>query len=426
MEIILYIIAALLCVSVLLGIVILVKLKKPTSDGGVQALSDDVKALGAKTEMLMKNTGDEFSRVRGEIGNVTQTVNTNLADVTKSNYEGQVKLTNLVKNSLNEMSEANIKQNERLTQALEHSVERMTQSNEKKLEEMRATVDEKLTSTLTSRLDSSFKTVSERLESVYKSLGEMKELSGGVTALNRLFTNVKTRGTWAEYQLGALLDQIIPNMYVKNYQAKDGAGVVEFAVKIPSADSKKITYMPVDSKFPAEDYGRLCDASASGDAAAVLDARKALERRVIDEAKTVSKYINEPETTPFAVMYLATEGLYAEIASSQNGLLEKIQREYSVLIAGPSTVTALLSSLAVGFRTAAINEKAGEIRDILAAVKKQYAEFDNVLHSVKKKLESADAEIDKAVKRNEIINKKLKSVGEIDAEKADNLLSDGE
>lgn len=426
MEIFIYIITALLCVSVLLGIAILIKLKKPSSDGGMQAVTDEVKALGTKTDILMKNTGDEFSRVRGEIGNVTETVNAKLADVTKANYEGQVSLTNLVKNSLNEMSEANEKRNSHLAETLERSVERMTQSNEKKLEEMRATVDEKLTATLTSRLDSSFKTVSERLESVYKSLGEMKELSGGVTALNRLFTNVKTRGTWAEYQLGALLDQIIPNMYVKNYKAKDGAGIVEFAVKIPSADSKKITYMPVDSKFPTEDYGRLCDASSSGDAAAVLEARKALEHRVIDEAKTVSKYINEPETTPFAVMYLATEGLYAEIASSQNGLLEKIQREYSVLIAGPSTVTALLSSLAVGFRTAAINEKAGEIRDILAAVKKQYADFDSVLHSVKKKLESADAEIDKAVKRNELINKKLKSVGEIDAEKAENLLSDGE
>jgi len=426
MDILLYIIAVLLVAVAAIGVTILIKINKIKTGGQSVNQSDDIKALGAKTEMLMKHTDDEFSRVREEIGKVTQTVNANLADVTKANYDGQLKLTTLVKNSLNEISEANVNQNKRLTEALEHSVERMTQSNEKKLEEMRATVDEKLTATLTTRLDSSFKTVSERLESVYKSLGEMKELSGGVTALNKLFTNVKSRGTWAEYQLGTLLDQIIPNMYVKNYQAKDGAGIVEFAVKIPSADGKQIRYMPVDSKFPAEDYQRLCDASASGDPDGVAEARKALEKRVLDEAKSVNKYINEPETTPFAVMYLATEGLYAEIASSQNGLLERIQREYSVLIAGPSTVTALLSSLAVGFKTAAINEKAGEIREILAAVKKQYADFDTVLRAVKKKIESADAEIDKAVKRNEIINKKLKNVGEIDADRADHLLSDGE
>lgn len=422
MQTLLYAVSALAVIAVILLIIILIKISRPNSDKNDSALNE----LSVKSDVILKSLGDESARSRTEIKNVSESVNDKLADVTRANYDSQVKLMKLVTNSLNEISELNRNQNEKNTDKIERSLDKMRENNEKKLEEMRATVDEKLTETLTSRLDSSFKTVSDQLSNVYKSLGEMQELSGGITNLNKLFTNVKTRGTWAEYQLGAILDSVIPNMYVTNYNAKDGAGIVEFAVKIPSADSKKITYLPIDSKFPTEDYVRLCELSESGDAQGVEIARKALEKRVVDEAKTVSKYINEPDTTPFAVMYLATEGLYAEIASSKNMLLEKIQNEFRVIIAGPSTVTALLSSLAVGFKTAAINEKAGEIREILSAVKKQYTDFDTVLRAVKRKLESADAEIDKAVKRNEIINRKLKNVGEIDAERADYLLSDGE
>lgn len=422
MQTLLYAVSALAVIAVILLIIILIKISRPNSDKNDSALNE----LSVKSDVILKSLGDESARSRTEIKNVSESVNDKLADVTRANYDSQVKLMKLVTNSLNEISELNRNQNEKNTDKIERSLDKMRENNEKKLEEMRATVDEKLTETLTSRLDSSFKTVSDQLSNVYKSLGEMQELSGGITNLNKLFTNVKTRGTWAEYQLGAILDSVIPNMYVTNYNAKDGAGIVEFAVKIPSADSKKITYMPIDSKFPTEDYIRLCELSESGDAQGVENARKALEKRVLDEAKTVSKYIDEPNTTPFAVMYLATEGLYAEIASSKNMLLEKIQNEFRVIIAGPSTVTALLSSLAVGFKTAAINEKAGEIREILSAVKKQYTDFDTVLRAVKRKIESADAEIDKAVKRNEIINRKLKNVGEIDAERADYLLSGGE
>lgn len=422
MQTLLYAVSALSVISVILLIVLIVKI----SELSKYKNSSQIKELSVKSDIIFKTLGEESAKNRDEIKNMTDAVNSKLADVTKSNYDSQVKLMRLVTNSLKEISETNSRQNEKNTEKIERSLDKMRENNEKKLDEMRATVDEKLTSTLTSRLDSSFKTVSDQLSNVYKSLGEMQELSGGIANLNKLFTNVKTRGTWAEYQLEAILEGIIPNMYVKNYKAQDGAGVVEFAVKIPSAGSKKITYMPVDSKFPTEDYARLCLASESGDSEGVENARKALEKRIADEAKTVSKYINEPETTPFAVMYLATEGLYAQAVSSKNMLLEKIQNEYRVIIAGPSTVTALLSSLAVGFRTAAINEKAGEIRELLSAVKKQYGDFDAVLRAVKKKIQSADDELEKAVKRNEIINKKLKNVGEIDAERAEYLLSDSE
>lgn len=239
----------------------------------------------------------------------------------------------------------------------------MRESNEKKLEQMRVTVDEKLTSTLSQRLDSSFKTVSDRLESVYKSLGEMKELSNGVTAnvttLNRVLTNVKARGTWAEIQLGSILDQTIPGMYETNFTCvPNSKEKVEFAVRIPSSDGEQTTYLPIDSKFPMEDYVRLCTAADSADAEALAAARKALESRVVNEARTISKYINVPLTTPFAIMYLATEGLYAEIASSRSGVPEKLRSEFNVMIAGPSTITALLNSLSLGFRAVAINEKA--------------------------------------------------------------------
>ena len=302
----------------------------------------------------------------------------------------------------------------------------MRESNEKKLEEMRVTVDEKLTSTLTQRLDSSFKTVSDRLENVYKSLGEMKELSNGVTAnvtaLNKVLTNVKARGTWAEVQLGAILDQTLPGMYETNFVCVDGSkDRVEFAVRIPSNEGT-VTYLPVDSKFPMEDYVRLCDAADSADPEALAAARKALEARILSEAKTITKYINVPKTTPFAIMYLATEGLYAEIASSRTGIAEKIRSEFNIMIAGPTTITALLNSLSLGFRAVAINEKANEVRLLLAAAKVQYDKFGVVLQKARQKIDEAGKSLDEAGKRNEIIRKKLRSVEEIDGGTADDIL----
>ena len=301
------------------------------------------------------------------------------------------------------------------------------ESNEKKLEQMRVTVDEKLTSTLSQRLDSSFKTVSDRLESVYKSLGEMKELSNGVTAnvttLNRVLTNVKARGTWAEIQLGSILDQTIPGMYETNFTCvPNSKEKVEFAVRIPSSDGEQTTYLPIDSKFPMEDYVRLCTAADSADAEALAAARKALESRVVNEARTISKYINVPLTTPFAIMYLATEGLYAEIASSRSGVPEKLRSEFNVMIAGPSTITALLNSLSLGFRAVAINEKANEVRLLLAAARVQYDKFGVVLRKARQKIDEAGKSLDEADKRNEIIRKKLGKAGELDGSSAADIL----
>ena len=328
---------------------------------------------------------------------------------------------------LNTIREKNVEISEKQNQKIEDSLTLIRESNEKKLEQMRMTVDEKLNETLSKRLDSSFRTVSDRLENVYKSLGEMKELSTGVTAnvssLNKVLTNVKARGTWAEVQLGAILDQTIPGMYETNFVCVPGSkDRVEFAVRIPSSDGGATTYLPIDSKFPMEDYVRLCNAADSADPVALENARKALEIRVLGEAKTITKYINVPLTTPFAIMYLATEGLYAEIASSKSGLLEKIQNEYGVMIAGPTTITALLNSFSMGFKTMAINEKANEIKLILGAVKKQYEMFDTVLTKVKKKITEADTSIDEATKRNEMIRKKLKDIDAADSISASGIL----
>ncbi|MBQ3085830.1 MAG: DNA recombination protein RmuC [Clostridia bacterium] len=364
---------------------------------------------------------------RRETGAALTEMSEKIQAVTEKNYDFQMRFQTQLHEGLGMIREKQVETSARQTALITETIEKLQLSNEKKLEEMRTVVDEKLSATLSERLDSSFKTVSEQLNNVYKSLGEMKELSVGVTdnvtALNRVLTNVKARGTWAEVQLEAILDQTIPGMYVKNYSPNNSAERVEFAVCLPAGDDKKQTvYLPVDSKFPMEDYVRLCEAADKADAVALAAARKALEDRVLQEAKTVKKYIQVPQTTPYAVLYLATEGLYAEIAASKTGLMERIQHEFGVMIAGPSTVTALLNSFAMGFRTVAINEKANEIRLLLAAVKSQYENFAVLLDKAKKKVDEAGTTLESAQKRNSIIVKKLKGVEELDAGQAGELL----
>ena len=290
---------------------------------------------------------------------------------------------------------------------------RMQEGNERKLEQMRATVDEKLTATLGTRLDASFRTVSKQLESVYVSLGEMKELSGGVTAnisaLNRVLSNVKARGTWAEVQLRGILEQTIPGRFVENYAPDPNSRErVEFAVRIPSVGGEAV-FLPIDSKFPVEDYVRFCEYVQSGDAAAADAARKALETVVLQEARTVRKYIRPPQTTPFAILYLATEGLYGEILSARSGIAERMQREYGVIPAGPSTITALLNALSVGFSAIAVHEKADEVRKVLADCRQQYDKFGEVLQKARRKIDEAGRSLDEAQDRNRIIAGKLKS-----------------
>ncbi len=425
----------LLSVTTVLLIVLIALVIK---SGGKNNNDKELTEIRMQNDNLKDCVSDEFERNRRENADfqhrISDDMNRSFVRTTESisklknsNYENIIKLNESISKSLNEIKDANSSQNEKQTRITAEAILKMQESNEKKLEQMRATVDEKLNETLGTRLDSSFKTVSQQLENVYKSLGEMKELSTGVTnnvsSLNRVLTNVKARGTWAEVQLESILDQTIPNMYVKNFASDAGSlKRVEFAVRFPSNDGSEV-YLPIDSKFPMEDYVRLCSAADSADTEAVKSARKALEDRVLLEAKEITKYINVPVTTPFAILYLATEGLYAEIASSHSGIAERIQSTYSIMIAGPTTITALLNSLSMGFKAIAINEKANEVRQLLAVTKAQYEKFGVVLEKAGKKIEEAGKTLDDARKRNAIIRKKLKSIDEPDSPQADILLS---
>lgn len=422
--------------SVILLIAVLVKVRR---GGDSEKLISRLAVFSSQLDRQQTLLSDESERgrreqrqfqteMRREIAETLSRMMEKIEAMNSAGLESRQKLLETVTSSLDNIRKTNAEQNERQSRMLTEAIFRMQESNEKKLDQMRATVDEKLTSTLTTRLDSSFKTVSDQLENVYKSLGEMKELSSGVTdnvtTLNRVLTNVKARGTWAEVQLGNILDQTIPNMYVRNFSAYPGSKErVEFAIRIPSGSGEDHdAYLPVDSKFPMEDYIRFCDAADSGVAGAVSAARKSLEASVLTAAKSITKYINVPVTTPFAIMYLATEGLYAEIASSRSGISEKIQSELNVMIAGPTTITALLNSLSMGFRAVAINEKANEVRRLLAAARQQYAKFGDVLEKARRKIDEAGKTLDDAQHRNRIINDRLKGVAEIDAAEAEKTL----
>ncbi len=329
-----------------------------------------------------------------------------------------------VQTLVREMQTLNAQNSDKITTAVRENLDKILQSNEKKLEQMRATVDEKLNETLTNRLNSSFKTVGEQLENVHKSLGEMKELASGVSDLQRVLTNVKARGTWAEVQLGNLLEQTLTaEQYERNVSPKGDRNRVEYAVKIPSREQEgAFVWLPIDSKFPQEDYLRLSEAADKADKDAVEAAAKALERAVKEEAKTISSlYINVPQTTDFAILFLPTEGLYAEVLR-RPGLCEEIQTNYRVMICGPTTLTAFLNTLRMGFRTIALDKRAAEVWKILSAAKGQYEKFEVVLAKAKKKIEEAGSSLDDATKRNDIIHRKLKGVESIAPAEADQML----
>ena len=359
----------------------------------------------------LPDIGTEFERSRRENAQNIIMLNKSIAEQGKENLRERTENQKVISEGFAAIASENEKRSEKLNDTLTNSLEKLRESNEKKLDEMRKTVGEKLDSTLNERLDSSFKQVSERLEGLYKSFGEIKELSNGVTdslsSFNRVLTNVKSRGTWAEVNLRGILDEIIPGRYETNFSTDKSLKRVEFAVKIPAADGS-ITYLPLDSKFPMEDYVRLCTAAEKGDEEGLAQARKSLYATVINEAKAVKGYINPPLTTPFAILYLATEGLYNEILSSEVGTAEKIQNEYSVLIAGPTTISALLNSLAVSFTNIAINEKADEIKNELLVVRKEYDKFAELLEKAGKKITEAGNTIEEAKKKTETIQKKLK------------------
>ncbi len=310
-------------------------------------------------------------------------------------------------------------QMEQLRQSTQQSLSALRQDNERQLTEMRRTVDEKLTQSLDKRLNDSFAQVSQRLEQVYKGLGEMQTLASGVGDLKKVLAGVKTRGSWGEMQLGALLSQLLaPGQYEENAQVIPGSSErVEFALRLPGREDGCV-YLPIDSKFPQEDYLRLTEASQAADREAVAEARKALSTRIKAEAKRISgKYVAPPHTTDFAVMFLPVEGLYAEVTQTP-GLVETLQQDYRVVPAGPSTFSALLNALQMGFRTLAIEQRTGEVWQLLAAVKKDFGLFAETLEKTRQRIRQAGESIDTAFTRTRSIQRKLGAVELLDGEDA--------
>jgi len=314
----------------------------------------------------------------------------------------------VISGRLDEISKTNVL----VAQTADQRLKEIRADNEKRLEEIRQTVDEKLQKTLENRLSVTFRTVSEQLESVYKQLGEMKTLAKGVDNLEKVLTNVKTRGMWGELQAERILQEILtPEQYEKNVVTKKGSSdSVEFAVKLPGQADGSYVYMPIDSKFPREDYERLCDATERADAPAIAASRVALVRRVKLEAKTIcEKYIDVPHTTDFAIMFLPIEGLYAEILSAP-GLQESLQRDYHIMVAGPTTLASLLNSLQMGFRTLAIEKRTSEVWNVLGKVKFEFGNFENAMKAVQKKLQSASDDVEKVFTRQRVMARALKNV----------------
>ncbi len=331
--------------------------------------------------------------------------------------------------NLTRLTEAQEKKADELRVAMEAKLVQLQTDNAAKLEEMRRTVDEKLQGTLEKRLGESFKLVSDRLEQVHKGLGEMQTLAIGVGDLKRVLTNVKTRGTWGEVQLGNLLEQILaPEQFSRNVQTKPNSREnVEYAIRLPGRDEVdgKEVLLPIDAKFPKEDYERLVDAAERSDAAAVEQAGKDLELRVRAQARDIrDKYLAPPHTTDFGILYLPTEGLYAEIAR-RPGLADSLQRDHRVLIVGPMTLAALLNSLQMGFRTLAIQKRSSEVWKVLGAVKSEFGKFGDTLEKVKKKLDETGNTIEDAMHRSRQLERKLKKVEALPAGEAAAVLGEG-
>lgn len=313
-----------------------------------------------------------------------------------------------------------------LTSSLDKKITDLQSGNEKKLDEMRATVDEKLQKTLETRLGESFRLVSERLEAVHKGLGDMQQLATGVGDLKRVLSNVKTRGILGEYQLENMLDQLLtPEQYAKNVKTKAGSNaLVEFAVKLPGKDPEQVLWLPIDSKFPKEDFELLLEAYDKAIPEMIEECRKNFIKGIKKCAVDIfSKYIDPPNTTDFAILFLPFESLYAEVIRTP-GLFEAIQRESRIIITGPTTLSALLNSLQMGFRTLAIEKRSSEVWQLLGAVKTEFGNFGAILDKTQKKLQEASNVIDQAGQRTRAIERKLRNVQELPAEQVNLLLGD--
>lgn len=379
----------------------------------------------------LSNQSEELDEVKDTLNNLrNDNAKTNAAltyikqDI--DNFQNQTLINNdRINKTLSEHTEKFVESSKGLTKEINDSLSEIRESNEKKLAEIQGNISEKLDKSLNERLDKSFESVSKQLGDLYKSLGELDKMQTGITSLNKTLSNVKTRGTWGEVQLNDILaDTMQSSQYDRNVKLKsDSDDLVEFAIKIPSKDDDKtFVYMPIDSKFPSDRYIAVVEASESADPDLLNKARNELKTRILHEAMTIrDKYITPPTTTDFAVMFLPTESMYAEVLSI-DGLAQDCQNKYRVIISGPSTITALLNSLRVGFENLTLSKKTQEVRKILQAVKTQYDKLSETIDAAQKKIDGASKATGELKKRTDMINSKLRNIESIGIEESNSLL----
>jgi DNA recombination protein RmuC len=420
-ETLLFLTIALLVVAVVMLFLVLQR-RTQTDLTPVQLRLD---AVEKSHERVERGVREEIARNRDEGARQAQGLREEMSGALKGFNDSVLRqmgeIAQLQKNQLLgfsdqllKLTESNARKLEELKTVVEGRLAHLQADNAVRLEEMRRTVDEKLQGTLEKRLGESFKLVSDRLEQVHKGLGEMQSLASGVGDLKKVLTNVKTRGTWGEMQLGNLLEQILsPDQFARNVATKNGSNDrVEFAIRLPGRDdlAGEVVWLPIDAKFPKEDYERLVAAADAADAAGVDEAARQLEGKIRHEARVMrDKYLDPPQTTDFGILYLPTEGLFAE-ALRRPGLMDELQRECRVNLAGPTTLAALLNSLQMGFRTLAIQKRSSEVWSVLSAVKTEFGKFGGVIENVQKKLQEASNAIDQAGTRTRAIERKLRDV----------------
>jgi DNA recombination protein RmuC len=418
-EVLLWIILLVAAVTAMLVVFLLIRATK-ASEGVGREVRDELRTNREEARSAGRELREEVSGGLKSTNEVLSQTLESLGRVQQAQLEGMTK-------QLKELSESNQGALDRIRVTFDSRVKELQEGNERKLDEMRKTVDEKLHDTLEKRLGESFKMVSERLEAVHQGLGEMQHLATGVGDLKRVLVNVKARGTWAEVQLGAILEQILtPEQFAKNVRVKaDSLETVEYAVRLPGPKNEPgvCVWLPIDSKFPQEDYLRLHEAAEKADSGAVQAATDALARTVRSAAKDIhDKYISPPGTTDFAIMFLATEGLYAEVLR-QPAFVEDLQQRYRVVVAGPTTLAAILSSLRMGFQTLAIEQRAAEVWRVLGAIKTEFGKFGDVLDKVKRHIDLAGQTIEKTGVRSRAIERKLRSVEKLPEPEALEILA---
>jgi DNA recombination protein RmuC len=417
-------------VSIILGLATLLFAWRIFSKISTFAQVDVEAAVRAELRNGREEAAASAKALREEVGQTQKQANETLVNTLKALSQVQKDRLAEVTKAINNLIAASRQESVVLREKLEAQFKDIQKSNEQKLEEMRKTVDEKLHATLEKRLGESFKLVSERLEAVQRGLGEMQNLANGVGDLKRVLTNVKARGTWGEIQLGAILEQILtPEQYSANVQTKeDSRERVEYAIRLPGKndDTNHPVWLPIDAKFPKEHYERLVDASEIGDVEGTKQAADALIRGIEKCAKDISeKHVNPPMTTDFAIMFLPTEGLYAEVLR-QPGMHDLLQQKYRVVAAGPTTLAAVLNSLRMGFHTLAISKRSSEVWMVLGAVKTEFGKFGDIIDKVKGQLATAANTLDKTAVRTRAMSRKLNSVSALPQAEAEELLRLGE